>query len=105
MDFVCPFTQGRQILNPDYIIFMDTIEKGRYADTNKPFQRPLKNEVDYLVEDQNGELHSEVIAREILAENRRFDETKPTTQMLVDFNHFMMVTLHCLKDVMIKQDK
>ena len=71
MDFVCPFTQGRQILNPDYIIFMDTIDKGRYADTNKAFQRPLKNEVDYLVEDQNGELHSEVIAREILAENNQ----------------------------------
>ena len=62
MDFVCPFTQGRQILNPDYVIFMDTIDKGRYADTNKAFQRPLKNEVDYWVEDQNGELHSEVIA-------------------------------------------
>ena len=42
--------------------------------------KDLKNEVDYLVEDQNGELHSEVIAREILAENE-FDETKPTTQV------------------------
>ena len=88
MDFVCPFTQGRQILNPDYIIFMDTIDKGRYADTNKAFQRPLKNEIDYLVEDQNGELHSEVIAREILAENKRFDENKPTTQMLGRFQPF-----------------
>ena len=88
MDFVCPFTQGRQILNPDYIIFMDTIEKGRYADTNKAFQRPLKNEVDYWVEDQNGELHSEVIARELLAENRRFDINKPTTQMLGRFQPF-----------------
>ena len=58
---------------------MDTIEKGRYADTIKHFKRPLKNEVDYWVEDQNGELHSEVIARELLAENRRFDETKPHT--------------------------
>ena len=65
-----------------------TIEKGRYADTNKAFQRPLKNEVDYWVEDQNGELHSEVIARELLAENRRFDETKPTTQMLGRFQPF-----------------
>ena len=88
MDFVCPFTQGRLILNPDYIIFMDTIEKGRYADTNKAFQRPLKSEIDYLVEDQNGELHSEVIAREILAENQRFDENKPTTQMLGRFQPF-----------------
>ena len=39
MDFVCPFTQGRQILNPDYIIFMDTTEKGRYADNNKPISK------------------------------------------------------------------
>ena len=67
---------------------MDTIDKGRYADTNKAFQRPLKNEIDYLVEDQNGELHSEVIAREILAENKRFDENKPTTQMLGRFQPF-----------------
>ena len=82
MDFVCPFTQGRQILNPDYIIFMDTIDKGRYADTNKAFQRPLKNEIDYLVEDQNGELHSEVIAREILAENKNGLAIKCFTQMV-----------------------
>ena len=67
-----PVVVAGVILNPDYIIFMDTIEKGRYADTNKAFQRPLKSEIDYLVEDQNGELHSEVIAREILAENQRF---------------------------------
>jgi len=88
MDFVCPFTQGRQILNPDYIVFMDTVEKSRYKDTNKLFQRPLKNEVDYLVEDQNGELHSECIAREILAENQKFDETRPSTQMLGRFQPF-----------------
>ena len=44
---------------------MDTIEKGRYADTNKAFQRPLRT-IDYLVEDQNGELHSEVITRKYL---------------------------------------
>lgn len=39
-DFVCPLEEMRTILNPDYIIWMDTISMGRYEDTNKIFCPP-----------------------------------------------------------------
>lgn len=39
-DFVCPTEVARKRFHPDYLIFMDTIEAGRYEDTNKIFERP-----------------------------------------------------------------
>lgn len=39
-DFVAPTTEIRKIFNADYTIWMDTIEKGRYDDTNKLFKNP-----------------------------------------------------------------
>ena len=41
LDFVCPLQDFREMLQPDYSIFMDTISKGRFEDTNKVFERPL----------------------------------------------------------------
>ena len=40
-DFVCPTPETRDIFNADIIIWMDTIKKGRYADTNAAFQPPV----------------------------------------------------------------
>ena len=44
-DFVCPTEKTREIFNPDIIIWMDTIEKGRFEDTNKVFVKPEKYDV------------------------------------------------------------
>ena len=41
-DFVCPTNKARNEFDPDYSIWMDTIEKGRYEDTNAMFQPPSK---------------------------------------------------------------
>ena len=41
-DFVCPTEKARSLFSPDYIIWMDTIEKGRFEDTNKIFVPPEK---------------------------------------------------------------
>ena len=41
-DFVCPTEQARQEFNPDYTVWMDTIEEGRFEDTNKMFENPPK---------------------------------------------------------------
>lgn len=46
-DFVCPTNQAREEFNPDFTVWMDTIESGRYEDTNKMFTPPKK--VDYHV--------------------------------------------------------
>lgn len=40
VDFVCPTNETRKIFGPDFIIWMDTIKKGRFDDTNKLFEKP-----------------------------------------------------------------
>jgi len=46
-DFVCPTEQARKEFGADFTVWMDTIEEGRFEDTNKMFQKPAK--VDYHV--------------------------------------------------------
>ena len=46
-DFVCPTDESRKMFSPDYTIWMDTISRSRYEDTNDMFEPPEK--VDYHV--------------------------------------------------------
>ena len=39
-DFICPTEQARTEFAPDYVVWMDTIQEGRFEDTNKMFQAP-----------------------------------------------------------------
>ncbi len=41
-DFVCPTKKSRELFKPDFLIWMDTIEKGRFEDTNEIFTKPDK---------------------------------------------------------------
>lgn len=40
IDFVCPLALTRDKIQADYTVWMDTIDKGRYNDTNIIFQKP-----------------------------------------------------------------
>lgn len=46
-DFVCPTERAREEFAADFTVWMDTIEKGRYEDTNKMFEKP--NHYNYHV--------------------------------------------------------
>ena len=59
-DFVCPTPAARELFNPDFIVWVDTIEKGRFEDTNKLFVKP-KN-YDVRVTEKNAEVWSKKIA-------------------------------------------
>ena len=39
-DFVCPTDLTRYIFDADFTIWMDTIKKSKYDDTNKIFEEP-----------------------------------------------------------------
>jgi adenylylsulfate kinase len=39
-DFVCPTELTRHIFDADFTIWMDTIQEGRFENTNKLFQQP-----------------------------------------------------------------
>lgn len=41
-DFIAPLPESRDNFNPDYIVWFDTIDSGRYEDTNQMFVPPVK---------------------------------------------------------------
>ena len=56
-DFVCPTKKSRELFKPDFLIWMDTIEKGRFEDTNEIFMKPDK--YDLRVTSKDAEKWSE----------------------------------------------
>lgn len=56
-DFVCPTDEYRKIFEADYLIWMDTIEEGRFADTNKLFEPPT----NYNIRIRNWEENERVL--------------------------------------------
>ena len=48
-DFICPTAETRKEFDADIIIWMNTIEAGRFEDTNKIFEEPI--DFDYIVEE------------------------------------------------------
>ena len=41
-DFVCPTEAARKEFGADFTVWMDTIKEGRFEDTNKMFEKPLR---------------------------------------------------------------
>jgi hypothetical protein len=81
-DFVAPLVEMRNNFKADWTIWVDTIEKGRFEDTNKAFVPP--EVYDFRVTEQNCEKWAEFIGNHILENRRRpeFDWRKESVQML-----------------------
>ncbi len=62
-DYICPTPQTRKLFNADYIIWLNTIKKGRFDDTNKMFVKPEK--FDFEVTTQDAELWAKKIVEKI----------------------------------------
>ena len=54
-DFVCPTKGTRDIFDADITIWLDTIEKGRFEDTNKMFEKPSR--ADFNITEMNDQNH------------------------------------------------
>ena len=50
-DFVCPTPAARELFNADYIVWVDTIKEGRFADTNAMFVKPEKYDFHVITQD------------------------------------------------------
>ena len=81
-DFVAPLVEMRNNFKADWTIWMDTIDKGRFEDTNKAFVPP--EVYDFRITEKHGEKWGEFVAAHILDDRRRpvFDWQKETVQML-----------------------
>lgn len=58
-DFVCPTEAARKEFDPDFTVWMDTIEEGRFEDTNKMFERPAQ--CDYHVAKWFNDTHTQLM--------------------------------------------
>jgi hypothetical protein len=81
-DFVAPLVEMRNNFKADWTIWMDTIDAGRFEDTNKAFVPP--EVYDFRVTEQNAEKWAEFVGDHILHNRRRprFDWQRETVQML-----------------------
>ena len=81
-DFVAPLVEMRNNFKADWVIWMDTIDKGRYEDTNKMFVEP--DLYDFRITEKDSDKWSEFISIHIIDDKRRptFDWQKETVQML-----------------------
>ena len=81
-DFVAPLPEMRHNFKADWTIWIDTIDKGRFEDTNKMFVAP--DVYDFRITEQDAEKWVEFVGLHILENKRRptFDWKKETVQML-----------------------
>jgi len=81
-DFVAPLPEMRHNFKADWTIWIDTIEKGRFEDTNKVFTAP--DVYDFRITEQNAERWVPFVGEHILEDRCRpvFDWQRETVQML-----------------------
>ena len=81
-DFVAPIPEMRNNFKADWTIWMDTIEEGRFEDTNKLFVPP--DVYDFRVTEKNAEKWAEFVGNHIIDQRRRptFDWKAPTVEQL-----------------------
>ena len=61
-DFVCPTRELREAFDADFTVWMDTIPKGRYADTNSIFEKPTVEEYDIRIDEFNSDSWAATLA-------------------------------------------
>jgi len=63
IDFIAPTLITRKIVNPDFVIWMDTIKESKFEDTNALFEPPNRNneQVDYHVKKWFDDTHLQLL--------------------------------------------
>ena len=62
-DFICPTPKARELFNADFVIWVDTIKKGKFDDTNAMFVKPKK--FDFQVTSQDAKVWASQIANKL----------------------------------------
>ena len=68
-DFIAPLPEMRHNFKADWTIWLDTIDKGRYEDTNRAFIPP--EIYDFRINEQNAERWVPYVGEMILSNKRR----------------------------------
>ena len=62
-DFICPTKEARKLFNADYVVWVNTIEKGRFDDTNQMFEPP--HNYNLKVSEKNADFYAKEIFKDI----------------------------------------
>jgi hypothetical protein len=84
-DFVCPTKETRAAFNADFTIWVDRIQEGRYADTNKMFEFPKG--ADIILQDGTPEEWAESVM-EKLNQTEQWDNQAPTALLIGRYQPF-----------------
>ena len=85
VDFVCPTKETREAFGkPDILVFMYTIQQGRFEDTNKIFQRPK----EFMFWIDSWDYEHELLDIAYMIASEHFDWTKPIVQMMGRYQPF-----------------
>ena len=63
-DFICPYREGRKIFKPDFLVWMNTIKKGRVSTFDKVFQKPKR--FDLKIDIKNAKKYSKIIKYQLV---------------------------------------
>ena len=74
-DFVCPTEETRKEFAPDYTVWLNTIKKSEYEDTNKIFEDPFY--CDYRIDEWFDDTHIQLmeVVKTWMKRNFLFDDT------------------------------
>lgn len=89
-DFVCPTEELRSAFMPDYTIWVNTIEQGRFEDTNRIFEKPANVDMEITANVWWSTDWVDHWARLIAVDikDSEFQPKLPTVQMLGRFQPF-----------------
>ena len=100
-DFICPYKKGRQILKPNILIWVDTIQKARFRKIKleRIFQKPIN--YDIKVTTKNCDFWSKVIIKKI--KGYKWNSKSSTAIMLGRYQPFHLgherLFMKCLEKV------
>ena len=80
-DFVCPMHQQIKIFKPNYIFWMDTIQKSRFSQMNKFFKK--SKYFDLRIKEKNWKINLLLMQDQII--NYQWKNNKSTAQMMGRF--------------------
>lgn len=100
-DFVCPLNITRKIFKPDLLIWMDTIKKSRFKNTNNVFVPP-KN-FDIKITNKNEKLNTLIILDKIL--NYQWNNKASTAQMLGRFQPWHEAHKKLFEEILSRVDQ
>ena len=85
-DFVCPTKDTRSAFKADFTVWVNRIDEGRFADTNKLFQAPANADVTVVGGSTPEEWADQVLEK--LFQSERWDNQAPTALLIGRYQPF-----------------